>query len=108
MPHHLSVSDFKQVLVPVESHDLTGDLRFAAPQSSKASGHFMADTFGHQCIQGTDGGGFGSDPRNILAGYSATNGPATSEDCLFLNVYLPPNATLNDKLPVMFWIHGGG
>jgi carboxylesterase type B len=68
----------------------------------------MADTFGHQCIQGTDGGSFGSGPNNILAGYSAANGAATSEDCLFLNVYLPPNATLNDKLPVMFYIHGGG
>lgn len=26
------------------------------------------------------------------------------EDCLFLNVYSPD---LDDKLPVMFWIHGG-
>jgi len=27
------------------------------------------------------------------------------EDCLYLNVYTP---NLNGKLPVMFWIHGGG
>ncbi|KAL2216662.1 putative carboxylesterase [Thermoascus aurantiacus ATCC 26904] len=27
------------------------------------------------------------------------------EDCLFLNVYAPPNAT---NLPVFVWIHGGG
>ena len=31
-----------------------------------------------------------------------------SEDCLFLNVYTPADATGRSKLPVMFWIHGGG
>jgi para-nitrobenzyl esterase len=35
-------------------------------------------------------------------------GPAPSEDCLFLNVYAPADATDKSKLPVMFWIHGGG
>src|SRR6185437_5913048 len=32
----------------------------------------------------------------------------SNEDCLFLNVYAPANADSNKKLPVMFWIHGGG
>jgi para-nitrobenzyl esterase len=31
-----------------------------------------------------------------------------SEDCLFLNVYTPAEATNKSKLPVMFWVHGGG
>jgi|APTNR8051073442_1049403.scaffolds.fasta_scaffold00055_52 para-nitrobenzyl esterase len=31
-----------------------------------------------------------------------------SEDCLFLNVWTPASATKKSKLPVMFWIHGGG
>ena len=31
-----------------------------------------------------------------------------SEDCLFLNVYAPADVTDKSKLPVMFWMHGGG
>jgi len=31
-----------------------------------------------------------------------------SEDCLFLNVWKPATTAKNSKLPVMFWIHGGG
>lgn len=31
-----------------------------------------------------------------------------SEDCLYLNVYTPVKANEKSKLPVMFWIHGGG
>ncbi|HBK13947.1 MAG TPA: carboxylesterase, partial [Gammaproteobacteria bacterium] len=30
---------------------------------------------------------------------------AGNEDCLYLNIWSPPNAA---KLPVMLWIHGGG
>lgn len=42
----------------------------------------------------------------------ATNGlsssTTTSEDCLFLDVYAPSNATSASKLPVFFFIQGGG
>jgi para-nitrobenzyl esterase len=31
-----------------------------------------------------------------------------SEDCLFLNVWAPTAVDKKTKLPVMFWIHGGG
>jgi len=31
-----------------------------------------------------------------------------SEDCLFLNVWTPDTAKEGDKLPVLFYVHGGG
>lgn len=31
-----------------------------------------------------------------------------SEDCLFLNIWVPENATEESKLPVIVYIHGGG
>lgn len=31
-----------------------------------------------------------------------------SEDCLFLNIWTPENAGADAKLPVLFYIHGGG
>ncbi|TMS05432.1 Fatty acyl-CoA hydrolase precursor, medium chain [Larimichthys crocea] len=34
--------------------------------------------------------------------------PDISEDCLYLNVYVPPDSTSADKLAVIVWIHGGG
>jgi para-nitrobenzyl esterase len=37
-----------------------------------------------------------------------SNAQATSEDCLYLDVYTPADARPKDKLPVIFWMHGGG
>ncbi|TVY47200.1 Carboxylesterase [Lachnellula occidentalis] len=37
--------------------------------------------------------------------YRFTTSGLINEDCLFLSIYSPQNAT---NLPVMFWIHGGG
>ncbi|KAJ7140970.1 Alpha/Beta hydrolase protein [Mycena epipterygia] len=35
-------------------------------------------------------------------------GEATSEDCLYLAVWTPANATVHSKLPVLFFMTGGG
>ena len=41
-------------------------------------------------------------------GNTNPTGNTTSEDCLFLDVYAPSNTTASSKLPVFFFIQGGG
>jgi para-nitrobenzyl esterase len=71
-----------------------GALRFKAPQPvAPWSGVRDATTFGHRCVQGS-----GWDP-----GYE---NPILTEDCLYLNVYVPDH--VRNGGPVFAWIHGGG
>jgi para-nitrobenzyl esterase len=67
-----------------------GALRWTPPQSfGKWHGLLDASSFGNVCTQGGSG----------------------SEDCLFLNIYVPnfkKNKHGGGATPVMFWIHGGG
>ena len=42
---------------------------------------------------------------NSLAYQRAQN---ESEDCLYLNIFRPKGTKLGDKLPILFWIFGGG
>ncbi|KAJ5840993.1 Lipase [Penicillium chrysogenum] len=74
-----------------------GDLRFAAPQDPlSVEGIQQATEHGSICIPTA-----GSEGRAVPAG--------TSEDCLFLDIYAPAAAAKNSKkLPVFFWIQGGG
>lgn len=68
--------------------------RFAPPQPAPPwPGVRPATAHGPACIQFQPGG--------LVAG------TATSEDCLYLDIYTPPGARAGDKLPVLFWIHGG-
>ncbi|QIP14169.1 carboxylesterase family protein [Spirosoma aureum] len=55
-----------------------------------------------------DASKFGADaPQRGFSAGAAALSPNSSEDCLFLNVWKPANATEKSKLPVMVWIHGG-
>jgi len=74
-----------------------GDLRWRAPQSPvKWKGVRDVTSFGAHCAQ------------NHVYDDLIFLDNGSSEDCLFLNVYAPADSNANSKLPVMFWIHGGG
>ncbi|MFC4254109.1 carboxylesterase family protein [Altererythrobacter xixiisoli] len=72
-----------------------GDLRWRAPQpAAHWTGVRDAGSYGNDCMQIP----FPSD--------AAPLGTPPAEDCLYANVWRPAGAT--GKLPVVFWIYGGG
>jgi para-nitrobenzyl esterase len=74
-----------------------GDLRWRAPEAAATwTGVRDATSYGAHCAQ------------NFVYADIRFQDAGPSEDCLFLNVYAPADATATSKLPVMFWIHGGG
>ncbi len=70
-----------------------GELRWRAPQPApRWSGVRDTVAYGNRC-----------------AAAASTNGPRSeAEDCLYLNVQRPAGAHQGQRLPVYFWIHGGG
>ena len=73
-----------------------GEHRWRPPQPVKPwEGVRDASEFCANCAQA----GWGAAPGTISEG--------SSEDCLYLNVWLPAGARPGAKLPVMVWIHGG-
>ncbi len=68
-----------------------GELRYRAPQPLESwEGIRDCSVFQPSCIQPQRGDSF-----------------PVSEDCLYLNVYTPARSS-EERLPVMFWIYGGG
>ena len=73
-----------------------GDLRWKAPQPVEAwEGVREAKTFGNDPMQ----------PR--VFGDMNFRGAATSEDCLYLNIWTPANYT-DEALPILIYFNGGG
>ncbi|XP_063103403.1 liver carboxylesterase 1-like isoform X2 [Cavia porcellus] len=80
-----------------------GSLRFAPPQPPE-SWNYVKNTTSYppMCSQLKMGEIFETDlvsMRKISV--------SISEDCLYLNIYTPVDATRKSSLPVMVWIHGG-
>jgi para-nitrobenzyl esterase len=77
-----------------------GEMRWRPPQPVMPwNGVRQAAEFGADCMQGR----FGPPPVP-----GAPPAPGPSENCLYVNVWRPANASPAAKLPVMFWIYGGG
>ena len=72
------------------------DLRWKAPRSLNDDASIVNDKNDNFCVQ----------RPSSLGGASGIDDFVGTEDCLYLDIRKPQNS--NKKLPVMFWIHGGG
>jgi para-nitrobenzyl esterase len=73
-------------------------LRWRAPQPISWKGVWTADRKMPECMQVLR-------PHNMNHYFGEE---ATSEDCLYVNIWAPPGSKASDKLPVIVFIYGGG
>jgi carboxylesterase type B len=95
-----------------------GQRRWARPVPPEVNTTLQTGAYGPACIQGTalrmiDGMHTIKpliDAFNIDLGKMLSGATEVSEDCLFLDVYVPAKAfgKPESKLPVINWIYGGG
>lgn len=79
-----------------------GELRWEQPQpAAEWTGVRMADTWGDNCVQNPAPQRF---PNNSAT--DMPDSPGISEDCLYLNVWMPATSG-DERLPVMVWLYGG-
>jgi len=83
--------------VPYAAAPVNG-LRWKPPQPISWKGSWNADRLMPECIQ--------SLRHHSINNYFGEE--ATSEDCLYLNIWAPANAAPSSRLPVIFYIFGGG
>ena len=76
----------------------TGALRWQLPQERSWKGVWNADRKMPECMQVLR-------PHEINHYFGEE---ATSEDCLYMNIWAPGSATSRSKLPVIVFIYGGG
>ncbi|CCM06693.1 uncharacterized protein FIBRA_08980 [Fibroporia radiculosa] len=85
-----------------------GNLRWVEPQPPPTlSGVQQATEQPNECYQGA----MGNSSTDPVTGSLGKRAVSQSEDCLFLNVYVPGNTittATSGGLPVLVWIHGGG
>jgi para-nitrobenzyl esterase len=74
------------------------ELRWQPPQPMRWKGVWNADRKMPECVQVLR-------PHNINHYFGEE---ASSEDCLYLNIWAPANADAGSKLPVVVYIYGGG
>jgi len=81
----------------------TGEIRWKAPRDFEfTSNRFDATKLPNRCVQV-------SNFYDELINGQKEGTIFGSEDCLYLNIFSPADSFKSDKkLPVMFWIHGGG